>query len=111
MLRLLLREDNMAPALFMDSIYYRPQPDAALEEQVSKQNDVVETSNVWEIGVFPIDCIECDYVDEMIALEAVRRCYLKLRRNRVLFQLLHMSALFQLGLLFLTSGNPRGLSK
>lgn len=32
--RLLLREDNMTPVLFIDPVYYSTQPDAGLEEQV-----------------------------------------------------------------------------
>lgn len=34
MLRLLLRQDNMAPVLFMDSVYYASNQDSSLEHQV-----------------------------------------------------------------------------
>lgn len=33
-LRLLLRQDNMAPVLFMDSVYYASNQDSSLEQQV-----------------------------------------------------------------------------
>ncbi|CAM9148932.1 unnamed protein product, partial [Discosporangium mesarthrocarpum] len=37
-LRLLLRSDSMAPALFMDQVYYASHPDPALEEQAKAQS-------------------------------------------------------------------------
>eukprot|EP00903_Cladosiphon_okamuranus_P013411 g12496.t1 len=43
-LRLLLRHDNMAPVLFMDSVYYASNPDSSLEDQVVAEAQSVSTA-------------------------------------------------------------------
>lgn len=53
-LRLLLRSDSMAPALFMDTIYYSTNPDTALEQQVGQRVAAAAAAAVVRVSYIPI---------------------------------------------------------